>query len=1406
MVHPSPPPSLPVAHAHSGNSGFGIPVSRRFPDHTHGPGKGGSALPVIGGSGARVPTQFLDGQGGFQSSKAIPEARYVHSGQPVPTIDLVTQGSENSRRHSQPNGNTSNTIDLTGDDDDDDDDDDEPVLVGSKSADSGDVVVDEQRSNALVCMGLIHAVVLCMYGLPEPLTFKGNYDSEPPEDPAYQKSNWPMATSFWSEKGYRPVLLTTDPPQAHARLLPNSWLLGNGGQKPQEIKVSVVLPPLAAYPTLTPDQARNIPPKIMSPFGSLGEKYNTVLEPLLQRKLIRCEARCRVASLGRSNNFLHQVELLVFARRPDMALISERLSSGGIQLDRPSAFNPSDYPGQPEYSNPHNPPAGGYQSRSYHGSIYHGSGFGTVLQTKEMTDQERKKQVDSVYASLRSGDDLEMIEPGKLIRTKLFPHQKQALSFLLAREKERSFDEAPAAKQGDDHKPSMDGADSKGKAKEEDLDAGTVSLWKAVRSSNGRIRYYTNVVTQADSYERPTICRGAILADDMGLGKTITVISLIALTLADARAFGQSDLVPHDRQSKVHTTSGLSKKGDQDDDSDEGISVSVFGAPPPAKKARGSAKGKKGTKARKAIEAIRRKHLEIRSRATLIVCPLSVVSNWEDQIKEHWSSQSQPSIYVYHGPSRLTNTIALADYDIVLTTYSTLGTEFANQRTWVEDSKGGPDGKASEQNSDNSSEDDDGIMLVDGNGIPLEESSKKKKAKRKRKFDPAREAPNTLQRIEWFRIVLDEAHVIKEASTWQSRAVCNLSAERRISLTGTPIQNRMDDLYSQIKFLRLDPFTDRSVWNLYCGHKEKPNTLLRAKKAQANNSEPLDTMALARVQTIMKFLTLRRTKETKMPSGKPILSLPPKYSRVMMLDFEESEKAKYQTLHSRYKEDFEEMMQQDTVTANYATILHEILNLRLSCDHPSLVDVSKDARRKMGGGQGDLSAAITLDGLSRERAVELFNIFSESEMAICTECQLDLSRCFGGERGSALGADELEGALRAVEDRPPKGKTSVGKCGGTTPSTSKSGGSASATGVHSPIDAGSSNVRPIVTRCQHFFCSSCFRNRINVPGLPEMWPPKSQDVASCPSCNFSLHLAVDAVQIEEADLDDREAVEDSNAESDKEDFDWDDYLSGYRKPKAEGSEGSVPSLSSSSARKVEKTSAELASLHGRTDLSSKIRALLLDLIPFSKCNPYSRLFDPDAPRLEQVATVQEAGKPKPTEPVVVIQQAPSNLKSGLMKSDEGIDQEEYLPIKSVVFSQWTRMLDRIEKSLKKTGIKSVRLDGSMRRNERGVALDRFKSEPDVEVLLVSLRAGGFGLNLVTACRAYLMDPYWNPAVENQGLDRVHRMGQLRPVITTKYIMKHSIEENMVSLSPSLTLFQSNQELIPPQNVRMPKKN
>ncbi len=117
--------------------------------------------------------------------------------------------------------------------------------------------------------------------------------------------------------------------------------------------------------------------------------------------------------------------------------------------------------------------------------------------------------------------------------------------------------------------------------------------------------------------------------------------------------------------------------------------------------------------------------------------------------------------------------------------------------------------------------------------------------------------------------------------------------------------------------------------------------------------------------------------------------------------------------------------------------------------------------------------------------------------------------------------------------------------------------------------------------------------------------------------------------------------------------------------------------------------------------------------------------------------------------------------------------------KALVFSQWTGLLDRIEPHLRERGIAFTRLDGSTR--DRGAVVDAFQSADGPPVLLISLTAGGTGLNLTAADHVFLMDPWWNPAVEDQAADRAHRIGQDRPVIVYRLVAKDTVEERVIDL-------------------------
>jgi SNF2 family DNA or RNA helicase len=125
--------------------------------------------------------------------------------------------------------------------------------------------------------------------------------------------------------------------------------------------------------------------------------------------------------------------------------------------------------------------------------------------------------------------------------------------------------------------------------------------------------------------------------------------------------------------------------------------------------------------------------------------------------------------------------------------------------------------------------------------------------------------------------------------------------------------------------------------------------------------------------------------------------------------------------------------------------------------------------------------------------------------------------------------------------------------------------------------------------------------------------------------------------------------------------------------------------------------------------------------------------------------------------------------------------------KCVIFSQWTVYLDLIGTELTNQGFKFVRLDGTMTMQKRQKSIDLFSnkndSNPDNEtfIFLVSLKAGGVGINLTAANHVFMMDVWWNPAVEDQAFDRLHRIGQKRTVYIHRLIIKDSIEQKILAM-------------------------
>ncbi|CAN7005908.1 unnamed protein product [Brassica rapa subsp. trilocularis] len=269
----------------------------------------------------------------------------------------------------------------------------------------------------------------------------------------------------------------------------------------------------------------------------------------------------------------------------------------------------------------------------------------------------------------------------------------------------------------------------------------------------------------------------------------------------------------------------------------------------------------------------------------LIICPMTLLAQWKSEIEMH-AKPGSLSVCLHYGPDRPKDVKLLTQSDVVITTYGVLISEFSAEN--AAKSEG-------------------------------------------------------LYAVRWFRIVLDEAHTIKNSKTQVSLAAAALVSDRRWCLTGTPIQNTLEDLYSLLRFLRIEPWGTWAWWNKLV---QKP-------------FEEGDERGLKLVQSILKPIMLRRTKSSTDREGRPILVLPPADARVIYCELSESERDFYDALFKRSKVKFDQFVQQGKVLHNYASILELLLRLRQCCDHPFLVmsrgdtaqysDLNKLAKRFLGG-------------------------------------------------------------------------------------------------------------------------------------------------------------------------------------------------------------------------------------------------------------------------------------------------------------------------------------------------------------------------------------------------------------------------------------------------------------------------
>ncbi|VEU22419.1 DEKNAAC103580 [Brettanomyces naardenensis] len=582
------------------------------------------------------------------------------------------------------------------------------------------------------------------------------------------------------------------------------------------------------------------------------------------------------------------------------------------------------------------------------------------------------------------------------------------------------------------------------------------------------------------------------------------------------------------------------------------------------------------------------------SRTTLIVVPMALLSQWE---REFIRVSDNPGrrCYIYYGSDTkdslqfmLCNTSAPA---VVLTTYGTIQSEWSKQEV-TNSCKG-------------------------------------------------------LYSVKFFRIILDEGHIIRNRSTKTAKAIYALKASRRWILTGTPIVNRLEDLYSLIRFLGFEPWSNHSFWKHFI-------TL------------PFDTgkdlaLAFSLLKSILDPILLRRTKNQRDHNGNLLVELPPKEVVIERLKFNEKEEVIYNWLKARAVNTFNENFRRGLLLKNYSSILTHLLRLRQICDHIDLIKTQD---------QGDTE---DVHALQRE-------ILNGSDEEVLTLVR-NLER---KEEEEKMSIEEIKEIKAEIYDLYPNFD-----------------------GIECSICTGAIDIRNcVITDCKHCFCVGCLKEHFDFQESHQDEPtgdPTNPDSSLmfnakvlCPMCRSVIkkNRLFRTIPKQFATCDDNLLTQVSDKKS------------------------------------IERF------------------YMVRPFDPYGKSSKINALFS----HLQQI-------------------------------------REESPDDHVIVFSQFTSFLDIIEKELKKYGsdFKVLKFDGRLGLDQRQRVLESFEKSTGndgvkaISVLLISLKAGGVGLNLTVASKAFLLDPHWNNAVEFQAIDRLHRVGQTKSVKVIRFIMQDSIEERMLEI-------------------------
>ncbi|KAL1306263.1 hypothetical protein AAFC00_004352 [Neodothiora populina] len=601
-------------------------------------------------------------------------------------------------------------------------------------------------------------------------------------------------------------------------------------------------------------------------------------------------------------------------------------------------------------------------------------------------------------------------------------------------------------------------------------------------------------------------------------------------------------------------------------------------------------------------------------KGTLVVAPLALIKQWEAEIKDKVDKDHALRVLVHHGPSRTKSHAELKKYDVVITTYQILASEHAG------------------------SSDADGGAKLGCFGV------------------------------HWYRVILDEAHSIKNRNAKSTKACYALKSWYRWCLTGTPMQNNLDELQSLIAFLKIKPYNNLGNW------KEQITGPMKNGQGQ---------IAIKRVQYFLKGFMKRRTKDILKQDGAlnfggnsktgeqkgAGMRIVKRDVKTIICELDPRERDLYDQLQERAQSRLNDMMAGES--NDYMGALVLLLRLRQACNHPQLISgsMAKDGDAVSVGRL--IAAPISREGSNNDNDLD------------------DLAGLIGGLTVETKVCDICSAKL-------------------------------------TPEEASKGSPR----------CFDCEQLALNTHSQKKRSKKEKK----------KQKVKAEAVKKPAPRIRNRKVVLDSDDEDDEGEGDWLVDETQQKRP-------------------------DLGRAGGTDDEDAEGGGESLGSIDSVDDSGITSTIASDSAVSESDDDSEDEGSSDPSMPLA------STKVRRLLK----ILHTETPEHKTIVFSQFTSMLDIIEPHLKKASIKYVRYDGSMKNDAREAALESLRNHKATRVLLCSLKCGSLGLNLTAASRVVIVEPFWNPFVEEQAIDRVHRLNQTVDVKVFRLTVGNTVEERILEL-------------------------